>query len=327
MKANFEKGTKICSKCKRELPISHFQKDKSKSDGLNTQCKDCVTKYRKSPKGKEVASRARRKYYQTEKGKECQRRVDQKRFQNEEFKTKAKIRAKNYYERTKPEPKRIERMIKINEDGVEVLNCLNCNRILPVTQFYKDCYQKTGYDCWCKDCRRELQIRRLNTEEGKEYNRIQAKKYRQTEKGKEHVRTYNNEKFKQDIDFKIAKLLRNRILRVLKGNIKSGHTLNLLGCSIDELKAHLEMQFEPGMTWENQGGKDGWQIDHIIPCAKFNLSIPECQRICFNYRNLQPMWAKENNIKKDSLPNGWEELLRIIKEDLSIDIVVNLKES
>lgn len=39
------------------------------------------------------------------------------------------------------------------------------------------------------------------------------------------------------------------------------------------------------------------------------------------------MWAKENNIKKDSLPSGWEELLRIIKEDLSIDIVVNLKES
>ena len=54
MKANFEKGTKICSKCKKELPIDHFQKDKSKSDGLNTRCKDCVAEYRKSPRGKEV---------------------------------------------------------------------------------------------------------------------------------------------------------------------------------------------------------------------------------------------------------------------------------
>lgn len=252
-----KKERKFVRSVKESFQLVIFKKDKSKSDGLNTQCKDCVTEYRKSPKGKEVASRARRKYYQTEKGKECQRRVDQKRFQNEEFKAKAKIRAKNYYERTKPEPKRIERTIKINEDGVEVLNCLNCNRILPVDRFYKDRYQKTGYDCWCKDCRRDLQIRRLNTEEGKEYNRKQAKKYRQTERGKEHARTYNNEKFKQDIDFKIAKLLRNRILRVLKGNIKSANSLNLLGCSVEELKAHLEMQFEPGMTWENQGGKNG----------------------------------------------------------------------
>jgi hypothetical protein len=39
------------------------------------------------------------------------------------------------------------------------------------------------------------------------------------------------------------------------------------------------------------------------------------------------MWAKENNAKRDSLPDGWEELLKVIKEDLSIDMVVNLKES
>lgn len=327
MKANFEKGTKICSKCKRELPIDHFQKDKSKSDGLNTQCKDCVAEYRKSPRGKEVASEARRKYYQTEKGKECQRRVDRKRSQNEEFKIKAKIRAKRYYEKIKSESKRIERVIKINEDGIEVLNCSNCNQILPITRFYKDRCQKTGYDCWCKDCRREFQIRRLNTEEGKKYNRTQTREYRQTEKGKMYNRIYNNKKFKQDINYKTAKLLRNRILRVLKGNIKSANSLNLLGCSVDELKIHLEQQFELGMTWDNQGGKNGWQIDHIIPCAKFDLSIPENQRICFNYRNLQPMWAKENNIKRDSLPDGWEELLKVIKEDLSIDMVVNLKES
>ena len=39
------------------------------------------------------------------------------------------------------------------------------------------------------------------------------------------------------------------------------------------------------------------------------------------------MWAKENNTKRDPLPDGWEELLKVIKEDLSIDMVVNLKES
>nr|DAS64970.1 MAG TPA: Meiotic chromosome segregation protein [Caudoviricetes sp.] len=45
MKADFEKGTKVCSKCKKELPIEMFHKDKSKSDGLHHYCKECQKKY------------------------------------------------------------------------------------------------------------------------------------------------------------------------------------------------------------------------------------------------------------------------------------------
>lgn len=40
MKADFEKGTKICSKCKRELSIEMFNKDNSRSDKLSMCCKD-----------------------------------------------------------------------------------------------------------------------------------------------------------------------------------------------------------------------------------------------------------------------------------------------
>lgn len=42
MKADFEKGTKICSKCKRELSIEMFNKDNSRSDKLSMCCKDCT---------------------------------------------------------------------------------------------------------------------------------------------------------------------------------------------------------------------------------------------------------------------------------------------
>ena len=41
MKANYEKGTKICSKCKKELPIKMFYKDRTRFDGLGMYCKDC----------------------------------------------------------------------------------------------------------------------------------------------------------------------------------------------------------------------------------------------------------------------------------------------
>lgn len=45
MKANFEKGTKVCSKCKRELPIEMFHKDKCKLDGFHIYCKYCIKEY------------------------------------------------------------------------------------------------------------------------------------------------------------------------------------------------------------------------------------------------------------------------------------------
>ena len=123
-----------------------------------------------------------------------------------------------------------------------------------------------------------------------------------------------------DINFQIRSLLRNRIRSAIIQNCKSDHTLELLGCSLDELKVHLEQQFEPGMTWNNRGKGEGkWQIDHIIPCNYFDLAKEENQRICFNYRNLQPLWAEENNKKHDSLPENVEELVQFLKQEIYVN--------
>ena len=77
---------------------------------------------------------------------------------------------------------------------------------------------------------------------------------------------------------------------------KSDSTMNLLGCTIQEAREYLEKQFKEGMTWENHG-HETWHIDHIIPCASFDLTDPEQQKKCFHYTNLQPLWAKENMSK------------------------------
>jgi hypothetical protein len=65
----------------------------------------------------------------------------------------------------------------------------------------------------------------------------------------------------------------------------------LLGCSVSFLKGFLEAKFTEGMTWQNHGE---WHIDHIKPCASFNLLDEEEQKKCFHYTNLQPLWAAEN---------------------------------
>ncbi len=76
---------------------------------------------------------------------------------------------------------------------------------------------------------------------------------------------------------------------------KSAPTARLIGCSIQELCQHLESQFRQGMTWENYGPI--WHVDHIKPCAAFDLTKPEEQTACFHYTNLQPLFAEENLTK------------------------------
>ena len=136
----------------------------------------------------------------------------------------------------------------------------------------------------------------LHTEHKKTYD----KKYLKI--NKEIIRQkrskYTLLKYHTDNKFKILHNLRRRLRTVLKRNKKLLPTIKLIGCSIEELKNHLESQFTDGMTWKNYG-KDGWVIDHIKPCIKFNLSVLEKQKKCFNYTNLQPLWAEENNKKRD----------------------------
>jgi len=73
--------------------------------------------------------------------------------------------------------------------------------------------------------------------------------------------------------------------------VKTGKTLELTGCSKEELITHLQSKFTEGMTWDNYGE---WHIDHILPCVSFNLEDPEEQKKCFHWTNLQPLWAIDN---------------------------------
>ena len=68
--------------------------------------------------------------------------------------------------------------------------------------------------------------------------------------------------------------------------------IKILGCDRDWLMAWLEVQFQPGMTWENYGA--GWHVDHIKPCASFDLSDTHQRNLCFHWTNLRPLWASEN---------------------------------
>ncbi len=92
--------------------------------------------------------------------------------------------------------------------------------------------------------------------------------------------------------------MRCRTRLALKGSYKDKSTIEYLGCTISELKAHLESKFKEGMNWNNYG--KGWHIDHIKACAKFNLEKEVDRKKCFHFSNLQPLWAS-NNLSKGAI--------------------------
>lgn len=131
-----------------------------------------------------------------------------------------------------------------------------------------------------------------NKEKFREYN----KQYR--ENNKEYYKEYSKERRKTDPLFKMSHNLRDRTYKAFKskGYSKNTKTQEMLGVDWEVCKQHIEKQFTEGMNWDNQGE---WQIDHIIPLASAN-NEKELMKLC-HYRNLQPLWAEDNLVKKDKI--------------------------
>jgi hypothetical protein len=97
---------------------------------------------------------------------------------------------------------------------------------------------------------------------------------------------------------RMANSMRRSIRRYLdagqKGEMSS---FEIIGCSKDDLRKHLESKFRDGMTWQNYGKH--WHIDHIVPLISAKSS-DEIKRLC-HWTNLQPLTAFENISKGSKL--------------------------
>jgi len=109
------------------------------------------------------------------------------------------------------------------------------------------------------------------------------------------LREQQRQRTQNDPAFALLRLLRGRVQKAVKKQYakKATKTVDLIGCSVSRLLQHLESQFEVGMNWQNIG-RHGWHIDHVIPCAAFDLKRPDHQRRCFHFTNLRPAWEKHN---------------------------------
>jgi hypothetical protein len=118
------------------------------------------------------------------------------------------------------------------------------------------------------------------------------------EKNWDKVVDYARRKRATDPMFRLQSALRGRVLSFLKGHNKSKKTMEYVGCTVEQLRAHIESQFLPHMHWGNQGkGRGKWQVDHIHPLSKVDPTDEEQVKRALHWSNLRPMWAIAN-IKK-----------------------------
>lgn len=161
----------------------------------------------------------------------------------------------------------------------------------------KDRYKNTKHNSICLKCNNSFLAIATQKECKKCYILNKANSDDILSRKRELKRQYVRNKYRTDLNFRLADNLRSRLNTAIKST-KAGSAVNNLGCSIEELKIYLESLFQPDMTWDNYG-KNGWHIDHIKPLSKFDLSDIEQLKEGCNYINLQPLWAKDN-LKKSN---------------------------
>lgn len=193
-----------------------------------------------------------------------------------------------------------EDLISFRKDRRICNNCLNKKK----QKYYLSKHKETRQH---QKEYRELNRDKINAQKREHYQLNKERLIKNSSDYKKNNRKrYNDLKInrkKNDPLYKLRITVSERIRQALKYHLagtykKKDSTIELLGCSIDELKTHLQNQFKEGMTWQNHGE---WHIDHIIPCAAFDLSKKEDCSKCFNYKNLQPLWAHENLSKADKV--------------------------
>lgn len=270
---------KYCPRCQQTKNDDAFGKAKNRYDGLRGWCKKCTneatSQWQKNNPDKCKAKRKR--FYENHR---------------EEILKTARIRVREWYRDNK------EKALASGKEWAEN----NRERSNEIKKNWKqknpDYVRASGKEYRAKNKERILEYNRewriKNIEKARAKNRANTAKRLKTPKGK--------------LSSNISREIRASISGKAKAN---RHWETLVGFTVDQLKAHLEKQFTPDMSWENYGSY--WSIDHIIPIAAFNFATPEDIdfKRCWALKNLRPLEAKENMSKGAKIDRPFQPSLAL----------------
>lgn len=210
--------------------------------------------------------------------------------------------------------------------------CRLCEICKPLTDFHKNknCKSGGGIDSKCKKChsaqssenqksekaklrkakwaadkwRNDAAYRATKQSISREFFKKSEPRAKYANRSKERqaqnpeyykaLRKAQYERRKKNPGFLCSARIRARVRSALKDRRQK--TFDLLGYSVDDLVAHLERQFLPGMSWSNM---HEWHIDHIVSLSSLGVASEEDARRAWCLSNLRPLWASENLKKRD----------------------------
>jgi hypothetical protein len=185
-------------------------------------------------------------------------------------------------------------------DGVLVKRCTTCGLDRPATSDHFTLRKRVhdggmSFRAQCRKCYRGACARRV--ERSPEKQRLAARKCYERKRTDYLARSAQwHATHARTPKCQAANRVRSYLWRSLRKHATTGAkpgAMRWLPYSTDELAAHLERQFAPGMGWQNMGA---WHIDHVRPVASFRFSsqTDDGFKACWSLSNLQPLWAAEN---------------------------------
>lgn len=176
---------------------------------------------------------------------------------------------------------------KITFKDQNLKKCSICKLIKSINEFYIGTNR-------CKICQKEYDSNEFVKIRKQENYRIWSKNNRN------HINEYMNNRYHSHIDVKLSCCISSVMNYSLNYNKNGYHWETLINFTLNDLKDHLQNLFQPGMTWDNYGK---WHIDHIKPISSFNILSYDDQdfKICWDLKNLQPLWAEDNRKKSNKV--------------------------
>jgi len=256
-------ANKRCSSCDTTYPSDKFYNDKSRLDGLSNRCKGCVQAYRKKNREK-LLERARG--------------YNKKRAESEKVEVTGRV-------------------------------CAQCGEFKEKDSFWNSKHTKDGLYSSCIDCKKKLE----STEHRQAVRKRNQKEWRSDPKNKRRAMDLWNEWDKKKRDSDPAYKLRRNVMHAISNKLQGKffdkqerlckRIFDYLPYTSEELKAHIESQWEDWMSWDNYGLYDKdrktWQIDHIIPQSVLiyeDFSDDNFLK-CWSLDNLQPLETVANIVK------------------------------
>jgi hypothetical protein len=202
--------------------------------------------------------------------------------------------------------------------------CNFCQCEHPVTKEWWY-FKKDGKINWCKQQKKNYVDRKRNDISAKQKSYYKENKQKidnrqkdydnnnkdkiSERKNKQKYKYTRNPNYHNTLKARLSRSLRSRVRGVLRNKKRPCSAVKDLGCTIEELKQHLESKFQEGMSWDNWG-THGWHIDHIVPLSSFDLTDRDQFVKACHYTNLQPLWAKDNLSKGSKVAIEYNNMVK-----------------